>query len=583
MESVSNTKGRRPRRLGFGPMASALVAGAFLLVTAATQAADSGPTQRLIVKFKRPALSTAAHQKQAQALASLIGSRRGVALQWLRSTGTQADVLRIGRRVDAAELAALIAEFKADAAIDYIEEDRLLQPTSTPNDPRYSEQWGYYEAVGGIRAPAAWDVTAGTGVTVAVIDTGYRPHADLAANIVGGYDMISDLATANDGNLRDADARDPGDWVRNFECGLNLSASSSWHGTHVAGTIAAVSNNALGVAGVAYGAKVLPVRGLGKCGGFTSDIADGIIWASGGTVPGVPANPNKAQVINMSLGGSGACDNTTRLAIQGAISRGTTVVVAAGNDNGNANNHTPSNCPGVITVAAVGRNGGRASYSNFGTVVTLAAPGGDSRAAGNGVLSTLNAGTKGPGADAYASYQGTSMATPHVAGVVALLYSVKPSITPDEVKTALTTTARAFPAACSGCGSGIVDAAAAVAYVQAGIIIDPPPPPLCPAGFLAYQGELAAKGALTAQPSELGFTLGAAGPIEGSLSGADASNLDLYLQRKSGSTWSIVARSDAAGTSAERISFTGVAGATYRWGIRATAAPGAYTLCGSPQ
>lgn len=572
---------RNGKRTGMARITAALIGSAWLLVAGAAQAADAGPPQRLIVKLKDPGQSIAAHRTLATALASRIGSRRGIALQWLRTTGTDADVLRIGRAIDASELAALIAEFATEAGVEYVEADRLLQPTLTPNDPRYSEQWGYFEAVGGIRAPAAWDVTNGAGVIVSVIDTGYRPHADLAANIIGGYDMISDKAVANDGNLRDADARDPGDWVGNFECGLNLSQSSSWHGTHVAGTIAAVTGNALGVSGVAYGAKVLPVRGLGKCGGYTSDIADGIIWASGGTVPGVPANPNKAQVINMSLGGSGACDNTTKRAIAGANSRGTTVVVAAGNDNDNASQYSPAGCPGVIAVAAVGRNGGRASYSNFGNVVALAAPGGDSRAAGNGVLSTLNTGSKGPGKDAYALYQGTSMATPHVAAVAALLYSIKPTITPAEVRTALTSTARAFPATCSGCGAGIVDAAAAVAYVQSTIIVEPPP--LCAAGFTGYPGELAEKSATVALPSEDGFVLSAATTLDGTLAGAAASNLDLYLQRKNGSGWSIVARSDTAGTSVESLSFAGASGSTYRWAIRATGAAGSYTLCARPQ
>jgi serine protease len=203
----------------------------------------------------------------------------------------------------------------------------------------------------------------------------------------------------------------------------------------------------------------VPVRVLGKCGGYTSDIADGIIWASGGTVSGVPSIAARAQVINMSLGGGGACDTTTQNAINSARSRGTVVVVAAGNESQNASNSNPANCAGVIAVAATNRSGGRASYSNYGTIVDVAAPGGDN---GDGILSTLNAGTTSPGADSYASYMGTSMATPHVAGVVALMLAKNPALTPDDVEARLKSSARPFPASCSGCGAGIVDASAAI-------------------------------------------------------------------------------------------------------------------------
>jgi serine protease len=239
----------------------------------------------------------------------------------------------------------------------------------------------------------------------------------------------------------------------------------------VAGTIAALTNNGAGVAGVAYGAKIVPARVLGKCGGYTSDIADAMIWASGGTVSGVPANANKARVLNLSLGGSGACDTTTQSAINSARSRGAVVVVAAGNSNVDAANASPANCAGVIAVAAVGRTGGKASYSNYGAVVDVAAPGGD---AGAGILSTLNAGTKAPGADNYAYYMGTSMATPHVAGVAALMLSKNPNLTPDDVEAKLKSTARAFPAACPGCGTGIVDAAAAVNAAIGTVVTAPP-------------------------------------------------------------------------------------------------------------
>jgi serine protease len=173
----------------------------------------------------------------------------------------------------------------------------------------------------------------------------------------------------------------------------------------------------------------------------------------------VPNIAARAQVINMSLGGSGACDTTTQNAINSARSRGTVVVVAAGNESQNASNSNPANCAGVIAVAATNRSGGRASYSNYGTIVDVAAPGGDT---GAGILSTLNAGTTSPGADSYASYMGTSMATPHVAGVVALMLAKNPALTPDDVESRLKSSARPFPASCSGCGAGIVDASAAI-------------------------------------------------------------------------------------------------------------------------
>ena len=259
---------------------------------------------------------------------------------------------------------------------------------------------------------------------------------------------------------RDSNDADPGDWTTG-QCGP--ASNSSWHGTHVAGTVAAVTNNAKGVAGTAFGAKVMHVRALGTCGGSTSDIADAITWASGGAVSGVPtlAASQAAKVINLSLGGSGACGTTTQNAINGAVSRGSTLVIAAGNSNVNVSNATPANCANVIAVASVTQSSSRSSFSNFGTLIDVSAP-------GSGILSTLNAGTTTPGAETYASYSGTSMATPHVAGVVALMQSrriaqVRALMTPAEVESTLKSTAYPLAGTCSGgCGAGIVNARAAV-------------------------------------------------------------------------------------------------------------------------
>ena len=439
-------------------------------------------TDRLIVKYKdaRPAVKGRTQApvmtQLRQAILARAGQQFGLRLQALHATAGGANVVDLGKRLSNAEVAALARDLAArDPDVDYAEPDLVMTPMFTPNDPRYAEQWHYFEATGGMRANTAWDTATGSGVKVAVIDTGYRPHADLSGQFLPGYDFISTASIAADGGGRDSDASDPGDSTTAGQCGAGWpGSSSSWHGTHVAGTIAARTNNGAGVSGVAYNARIVPVRVLGKCGGYTSDIADAIVWASGGTVSGVPANANPARVINMSLGGGGACGTTTQNAINSARSRGTAVVVAAGNSNTDASSANPANCAGVITVAASNRSGGRAYYSNYGSVVDVAAPGGDARTTGGGVLSTLNAGATTPGADSYAFYQGTSMAAPHVAGVAALMLSKTPSLTVDQIESTLKSTARAFPASCSGCGAGIVDAARAVG---GGTTTPPPPPP----------------------------------------------------------------------------------------------------------
>jgi len=468
--------------------AAALIAAGPLVAGAAGQDAAQTThyvvqTDRLIVKYKddsdtaRTGVPARALDRARQALIDRAGQTYGATLRALRATANGAHVFQLNRTMTVDEARQLAAELKSrDANVEYAEPDRVMVPLATPTDPSYTQQWDLYEATGGINAPAAWDKSTGAGVNVAVIDTGYRPHADLSGQILQGFDFITTTAIANDGGGRDTDASDPGDWTPAGSCGAGVPAadqSSSWHGTHVSGTIAAKANNGLGIAGIAYNAKIVPARVLGRCGGYTSDIADAMVWASGGTVTGVPANANKARVLNLSLGGSGACDTTTQNAINSARSRGAVVIVAAGNSNTNAINSSPANCSGVITVAATNRSGGKASYSNYGTNVTIAAPGGDN---GAGILSTLNSGTTTPAADNYAWYMGTSMATPHVAGVVALMLSANPNLTPDDVAARLKSTARAFPAACSGCGAGIVNAAAAVNAALASTTTTTPTP-----------------------------------------------------------------------------------------------------------
>ena len=428
-------------------------------------AANAAEQDEFIVKYRD---GSAARSNEATlqnslsaASTSFSGKSRALGLKHVRRTAIGADVVRAGRKLDSVEAASLMRQIAADPSVEYVEPNARMSYYFTPDDTRFGEQWGYTTA-SGINATQAWDVSTGTGVVVAVIDTGITSHSDLNANIIGGYDFITDATAARDGNGRDSNPADQGDWFVGSDCGVTYDSNSSWHGTHVAGTIAAVTNNAKGVSGVAYNAKVVPVRVLGRCGGTLADIADAITWASGGTVSGIPANPNPAEVINMSLGGSGACGSTYQTAIDGAVSRGVTVVVAAGNGNINASNARPANCNNVVAVGAVDSSGARSVWSssqksNYGAVVDVAAP-------GSNILSTLNAGTTTPGAESYASYGGTSMATPHVAGVVALLQAKATTPkTPAEIETILKNTVRAFPATPDQpIGAGIVNAKAAL-------------------------------------------------------------------------------------------------------------------------
>ncbi|MEI2454119.1 S8 family peptidase [Lysobacter firmicutimachus] len=461
---------RRTHRIHVLAAATALVLGSAGSAFAAERinlAALANETQdEFIVKYRDGSAqrSSAASLQSALSTAAtgFSGKGKALGLKHLRRTALGSDLVRAGRKLDRVEAEALMRQIAADPNVEYVEPNARMYPLGTPNDTRFGEQWGYTDADAGINATTAWDISTGTGVVVAVIDTGITNHSDLNANILPGYDFVSDATAARDGNGRDSNPADEGDWFNAGECGRTYDSPSSWHGTHVAGTVAAVTNNAKGVAGTAYNAKVVPVRVLAKCGGSLADIADAITWASGGTVSGVPANANPAEVINMSLGGSGTCGSTYQAAIDGAVSRGTTVVVAAGNNNGNASNARPANCNNVITVGAVDSAGARSVWSstqksNYGAVVDIAAP-------GSNILSTLNAGSTTPGAESYASYGGTSMATPHVAGVVALLQAASATPkTPAQIETILKNTARAFPQTPDQpIGVGIVNAKAAL-------------------------------------------------------------------------------------------------------------------------
>lgn len=408
-------------------------------------------------------------RKTLDADLSRVAKASGISARHERQLATGGHLVRLeNKRLAGEQARAWMAELAANPDVVAVEPNARVFPLLVTNDPYFHLQWGLSDPLGGISANSAWDTSTGTGIVIAVVDTGSTPHPDLDARTVAGYDFISSAETARDDNGRDDNPNDEGDWAEAGDCGPGEPGSnSSWHGTHVAGIAAAQANNGIGVAGVAFDAKVQHVRALGRCGGTLADIADSIIWAAGGQVPGIPTNATPARVINLSLGGEGTCGPTYQSAIDLANNRNSVVIAAAGNDNEHLNEHRPANCAGVLTVGASNRAGSRASYSNFGERVDLSAPGGDCEDCESDVqdliLSTLNSGEQTQNDAGYYYMAGTSMATPYVSGVAALVLARKGSLTPAEVRTLLRDTAKPFPSHCvGGCGVGLLNAEAAV-------------------------------------------------------------------------------------------------------------------------
>lgn len=412
-----------------------------------------------------------------------------VPLRIERQLSGKAHLIQLDKAVSPEEAQSLAAKLAAFPEIESAEPDLLMQAHGmTPNDPGFSGspgQWHFMMPVssnlGGADLPPAWDITLGSGaIDVAVLDTGYRRHSDLQA-MLPGYDFVSSVTMANDGNGRDADASDPGDFVRANECGNGWPAArSSWHGTHVMGTIAALMNNGLYGTGMAPNVRIVPVRVLGKCGGYTSDIIDGIRWAAGLHVPGIPNNAYPARIINLSLGLAGSCSRAFQAAINDVNAAGAIVVVSTGN-GGYSEVNQPANCTGTIAVTAHSIDGDSADYANLGVQTLISAPGGGCGTLaqnciefyspnGLGIYSLGNTGAGTPAVDGYSIKYGTSMAAPHVAGAIALMLSLNPSLTRDEIVSLLRASARPFPpgSACvmranqGMCGAGLLDVYAAL-------------------------------------------------------------------------------------------------------------------------
>ena len=427
---------------------------------------------RVIVKYKADgalmregALSARDPDRVVVQHADRMSQRLGLVLRDGRMIAPRTQVLH-ARDMSSAALVALL---QADPDVEYAEVDERVRIAAAPNDPRYADgqpgnvtptvgQWYLRPPtplfVSAINAEAAWDTTKGSpAIVVADLDTGVRPdHPDLVGKLVPGYDFVSadsdgTFTSANDGNGRDADASDPGDWVTQADIDGPLQGqgcvvdSSSWHGTQTAALIGAATDNGAGMASVGRNVRVMPVRVLGKCGGFTSDVVAGMYWAAGINIPSTfgtgPANPFPAKVLNMSLGSAAtSCGQSYQGAVTAVTGAGASVVVSAGNDAGLAVGQ-PANCSGAIGVGGLRHTGSKVGFSDVGPEIAISAPAGncvnDTGACLYPILTATNTGTTTPAtntfSDSFNISVGTSFSAPLVSGAAALMLSVNPTLT----------------------------------------------------------------------------------------------------------------------------------------------------------
>ena len=470
----------------------------------ADPAARLGDAPRMIVKFRSTGSSDNAQiqsttdgQRPAQggtiapsSVVAKFAGRSGLAIQEVRGLMAGMHLLHVDPRAGES-FEQQLERVRSDPDVEFAVADERRYPHAVPNDPHYAtDQWylqnGAYTGAGtdpsvatqpsAIHAQSAWDLGVGaSNVVIAVIDTGVLfTHPDLGSRLLPGYDFISDITVANDGDGRDADATDAGDWVTAAEnnatngpftgCGVS---NSSWHGTRTTGIIGALSNNAVGITGITWNTRILPARALGKCGGFDSDIIDAMSWAAGVHVAGVPDNPqaNWAKVINLSLGSVEACPASYRSVVATLNTMGVVVVASAGNENGPVD--TPANCPGVIAVAGLRHTGTKVGYSSLGPEVALGAPGGNCVNTTGGpclfsIGTTTNDGLTTAGNNTYTDQinninVGTSFSAPIVSGIVGLMASANSHLTPAQLLARLQKGATPYP-----------------------VSSDPSAPPMCP-------------------------------------------------------------------------------------------------------
>ncbi len=560
-----------------GPARAATGAEPAASATTATGAA------RVIVKYRADAsvvralsASSPSGAEPPPQHAAVFAARLGIPLEDGAPVGERSQLVRASG-IGAAELAARLA---AQSDVEYAVVDQRVRVRRVPNDALFpagqattpvTGQWSLRTAgidgeVASINAEAAWDISTGTpGVVVAVVDTGITAHPDLAGKVLPGYDFVNDATTAGDGDGRDADPSDPGDGITTSQiptvsnCDSSDVGTSSWHGTQTAGLVGAATNNATGMASIGWNVMLLPLRALGRCGGSESDVIAAIRWAAGLGVSGVPANPNKARVINLSLGGpSGvACDAAYQDAISAAIAAGAVVVAAGGNDGLALG--APANCAGVIAVAGVRHIGTKVGYSDLGANVTIAAPAGNCvNATGTclyPLLTTTNNGAYAVGAAAYSDGDtrpslGTSFSAPLVSGTVALMLSSNPALTPARVTSAIQATARPFPTSgappLQSANGSLVPVAACVAPSSVPQGVECYCSTLtCGAGLLDAGAAVRSVAALTANVVASSTTpvTGAAVTLDGSTSNAAAGRTVVAYQ------WTITAGADLASLS----------------------------------
>lgn len=494
--------------------ASLLAQDAFTLHSTARRApASAATTDRVVVKWRSQGVAAV----QIESLAGRAQRLRdwsGVPVRGVRSIGSRLDVLGLPTALDDASMRTTLARLRSDPAIEYAEADERRYILALPTDPRYAAgsdsvgdwQGQWYLGPSSSTTPAAidavtaWDTTRGNGIIVAVIDTGVDlNHPDLAGKLLTGHDFVchdnSNLGctaagatlflTANDGNGWDSDPSDPGDWISasdlartdNFFDGCGDGDNhdepipSSWHGTRVAGVIAAATDNGVGIAGAAPDVRIVPVRVIGKCSGYMSDLVAGMYWAGGvsdASYAGLVATiAQRAHILNISLGGRSACSQTEQDAVNQLSANGVLVVAAAGNDGGPVG--APANCSGVLSVAGLRHLGTKVGYSNVSSTdaaLSIAAPAGNcvnvlaSEPCLYSIETLSNEGSEGPTQSFYtyalfnsgytgnklnAANVGTSFSAPLASAVAALMVSVNGELTSTEVIDRIKSSALPFP------------------------------------------------------------------------------------------------------------------------------------------